>query len=72
MKYLFLYKNLILYYRIIIILVNYNIIVNFGNNPNNVGYNFNGYIDKVKIYNRQLSTEEVVKNYNVMKKRFNR
>jgi len=41
-----------------------------GNNPNNVYYYFNGSIDIAKIYNRGLSTSEVLTNYNAFKSRF--
>jgi len=35
----------------------------FGDNPNNVGYKFDGTISNIKIYNKQLSSAEVQQNY---------
>lgn len=40
------------------------------NNPNNVNYNLNGKLAVVKIYNRALSSTEVLQNYNATKTRF--
>ena len=33
------------------------------NNPNNVGYNFNGKMSVARVYNKQLSTTEILHNY---------
>jgi hypothetical protein len=41
-----------------------------GNNPNNVGYLFNGSIGLTKIYRKYLSQQEIQQNYNAQKSRF--
>jgi hypothetical protein len=41
-----------------------------GNNPNNVGYLFNGSIGLAKIYRKYLTQQEVLQNYNATKTRF--
>ena len=35
----------------------------FGDNPNNVGYKMEGEISNIRIYNKQLSSAEVLQNY---------
>ena len=39
-------------------------------NPNNVGYNYSGKIGAARMYNRQLTSAEVLQNYNATKSRF--
>ena len=41
-----------------------------GNNPNNVGYLFNGSIGLTKIYRKYLSQQEIQQNFNATKTRF--
>jgi hypothetical protein len=41
-----------------------------GDNPNNVTYKLKGSIASVRVYNRQLSQQEVTQNYNALKSRF--
>ena len=41
-----------------------------GSNPNNSPHNFNGYIDVVNIYNRELTAQEISQNFNNYKRRF--
>jgi hypothetical protein len=41
-----------------------------GSNPNDSPYNFNGYIDVVNIYNRELTAQEISQNFNNYKRRF--
>ena len=42
-----------------------------GNNPNNVNLLYMGAIAIVKVYNKALSAQEVLQNYNATKSRFN-
>jgi len=41
-----------------------------GSNPNDSPYNFNGYIDVVNIYNRELTAAEILQNFNNYKRRY--
>jgi hypothetical protein len=41
-----------------------------GNNPNNINLNYYGEMTGVKIYNKDLSSDEVLQNYNANKSRF--
>ena len=44
--------------------------IGFGEFPGSPSYDFNGYIGPAGIYNRQLSSSEVLSNYNRLKSRF--
>lgn len=46
-------------------------ILKFGNSRNDVGSFLQGFISNIKVYNRSLSAQEVLQNYNATKSRFN-
>jgi hypothetical protein len=45
--------------------------VDIGGSPRNSTYRFNGNIAQVSIYNRALTADEILQNYNTVKGRFN-